>query len=158
MKAYSISERVAFIKLKKIVPCVFSRVSVVLKKTISSSNIKIGQPKLEDDLFETWKRDLKVWCKLTDITEEKRTLAVHLTLSGRARVDDDLEKKTGIDISLAKLDDIFLVVKRRKQFATYHEIHSYLRSRIPDINKFATEFEHIYYNFSLQGMQLPDPV
>ena len=44
-------------------------------------------------------------------------LAVYLTLRGRARVAtselsvDDLEKKNGIDILLAKLDDIFLVDK-----------------------------------------------
>ena len=66
---------------------------------MSSTNVKIGLPKLEDDHFYTWKKDLKIWCKLTDITEEKRALAVHLTLSGRARAAtselsvDDLEKK-----------------------------------------------------------------
>ena len=131
---------------------------------MSSANIKIGPPKLEDDHYETWKKDLKIWCKLTDIIEEKRALAVHLNLSGRARAAtselsvDDLEKKNGIDILLAKLDDIFLVDKGRRQFAAYHELHGFLRSRDTDINKFVNEFEHIYYNFALQGMQLPDPV
>ena len=68
------------------------------KKTMSSTNVKKGTPKLEDDHFETWKKYLKIWCKLTDITDEKRALAVDLTLSGRARAAtselsvDDLEK------------------------------------------------------------------
>ena len=138
--------------------CVFLRVSsVVTKKTMSSTNVKIGSrvvklmqtimiiigpPKLEDDHFETWKKYLKILCKITDITEEKRALAVHLTLSGKARAAtselsvEDLEKKNGIDILLTKLDDIFLVDKGSRQFTAYHELHNYLRSRDTDIDKF----------------------
>ena len=57
-------------------------------------------PKFENESgYENWKRDVNIWCKLTELGEEKRALALHLSLSGRARaasseIDvDELEKK-----------------------------------------------------------------
>ena len=44
-------------------------------------------PKLEDDAcYETWKRDIEIWQELTDLPKPKQALAIHLSLSGKARV------------------------------------------------------------------------
>ena len=43
-------------------------------------------PKFEnEDSYEVWKNDMKIWCLLTDLDPKKQALAIHLSLSGRAR-------------------------------------------------------------------------
>ena len=77
-------------------------------------------PLLEDeDAYEVWKEDLQTWCDFTDISAEKHALAVHLTLTGRARAAsqqvprEDLKKSTGVKTLLANLNSEFLVEKGR---------------------------------------------
>ena len=38
-----------------------------------------------DGNYESWKKDIAIWCKLTDIAKEKQELAIHLVLTGTAR-------------------------------------------------------------------------
>ena len=45
-------------------------------------------PKLENDAdYEVWKRDIGIWCELSVIKKDKQALAIHLSLTGRARAD-----------------------------------------------------------------------
>lgn len=39
----------------------------------------------EDD-YENWRRDVEVWCQLTDLDKSKQALSIHLQLTGRARI------------------------------------------------------------------------
>lgn len=121
-------------------------------------------PLLQDeDCYEVWKEDLKIWCDLTDIPAEKQALAIHLTLTGRARAAsqqvsrDDLKKNTGVKTLLGKLDSVFLVEKGRRQFAAFNAFHNYTRNT-DDIGAFVSGFENVYFKFSQQGMTLPDTV
>ena len=91
----------------------------------------------EDD-YELWRNDVEIWCELTELKDEKKALAIHLSLHGRARVAsseidiDDLKKGGGVGIKtlLDKLDSIFMVEKGRRQFAAYRELYRLRR----DIN------------------------
>jgi len=121
-------------------------------------------PLLQDeDCYEVWKVDLKIWCDLTDIPVEKQALAIHLTLTGRARAAsqqvprDDLKKVTGVKTVLTKLDSVFLVEKGRRQFAAFNSFHNYTRNT-DDIGAFVSGFENVYFKFSQQGTTLPDTV
>ena len=38
-----------------------------------------------DSNYEAWKKDVQMWCRLTDLEATKHALAIHLSLSGRAR-------------------------------------------------------------------------
>ena len=38
------------------------------------------------DNYESWKRDIKLWCYASALTTKKQAIAIHLSLSGRARV------------------------------------------------------------------------
>ena len=78
-------------------------------------------PKLDNESnYENWKCDLQIWQELTDVPKEKQALAVHLNLSGRARVASseigivDLKKNTGVETLLKKLDGLFLADKGRR--------------------------------------------
>ena len=59
---------------------------------------------------------------------------------------------------MAKLDDVFLQDKGRRQFFAFHELYNLRRKPEVFVKNFITEFEHIYFKFSEQGMTLPDPV
>lgn len=122
-------------------------------------------PRFEnDETYENWKRDIGIWCELTELAKGKQALAIHLSLSGRARAASseidvaDLKKDTGVETIMEKLDSLFLVDKGRRQFAVFHDLYNFRRTENLDIGKFVTEFEHVYFKFTQQGMSLPDSV
>ena len=83
--------------------------------------------------YENWKRDISIWCELTELAEEKRALAIHLSLTGRARTASSeielqvLKSKDGVKSILEKLDSLFLPDKGRRQFAAFHNLYSFRR-------------------------------
>ena len=122
-------------------------------------------PKLEDDAcYETWKRDIEIWQELTDLPKPKQALAIHLSLSGKARVASselgiaDLKTDTGVETLLRKLDEIFLADKGRRQFLAFNNLYNYRRSEGKSIKDFITEFEHLNFQFKREDMELPGPV
>ncbi|KAK3875453.1 hypothetical protein Pcinc_019665 [Petrolisthes cinctipes] len=122
-------------------------------------------PKLESDSsYENWKKDIDIWCELTDLPKKKQALAIHLSLSGRARVATseidaaDLKQDTGVQTLLVKLDGLFLVDQGRCQFAAFHELYNFRRAGDVNVPKFVAEIEHTYFQFKKQDMELPDSV
>ena len=118
----------------------------------------------DESSYECWKKDIDIWCELTDLDVKKRALAIHLSLTGRARIASselevsDLKKDNGVNILLAKLDGIFLAEKGRRQFAVFHDLYNLRRKEEVNINDFVTEFEHAYFKFGREDMTLPDAV
>ena len=113
---------------------------------MASSSIKVP-PKLEnEDAYENWKKDINIWCELTDIDAEKRALAIHLSLTGRARVAsseigiEDLKKKDGVNVLIKKLDSLFLADQGRRQFTAFHELYNFCRSVDARVDTFGTAF------------------
>lgn len=122
-------------------------------------------PKFDDETsYENWKKDIEIWCELTDLATTKQALAIHLSLSGRARAAsseisiEQLKKDTGVKTLLLKLDSLFLLDKGRRQFSAFHNLYNFRRSDDMVIDKFVSEFEHVYFKFTEQNMELPDPV
>jgi hypothetical protein len=122
-------------------------------------------PKLENDAaYENWKKDIEIWCDLSELPKTKQALAIHLSLSGRARAASseietgDLKKDDGVKTLLEKLDGLFLADKGRRQFAAFHELYNFRRVHDVNISKFVIEFEHVYFKFTKQDMKLPDSV
>ena len=121
-------------------------------------------PKFEDESnYENWKRDISIWCELTDLAEDKRALAIHLTLTGRARIAtseielEDLKSENGVGCLIEKLDSLFLPDKGRRQFAAFHNMYNF-RKENRNVHEYGSEFEHKYYKFTQEGMTLPDSV
>lgn len=122
-------------------------------------------PKFVDEsAYENWKKDIGIWCELTELKKEKQALAIHLSLDGRARQASSeldlgvLKKDDGVDKLLEKLDGLFLVDKGRRQFAAFQDLYHLRRSSDMEVRKFVSVFEHTYFKFTSQGMSLPDPV
>ena len=121
-------------------------------------------PCFEDLNYEAWKKNIRMWCRLTDLTASKQALAVHLSLSGRARNAfseislTDLEKENGVDNLLKKLDKIFLPEKGHGQFKAFNNLYNLRRMTEAKMSDFVCEFEHTYFKFKSEEMSLPDPV
>ena len=86
-----------------------------------------------DGNYESWKKDIAIWCKLTDIAKEKQALAIHLVLTGKARQASseveisDLEKPDGVEYLIRKLDQLFLMDESRRQFRAFQELYNLRR-------------------------------
>ena len=72
-------------------------------------------PKLNEECYETWKKDVLIWSELTDLPKNKQALALHLSLEGKARAASsqitlaDLKKEDGLQDVIKKLDELFLL-------------------------------------------------
>lgn len=78
------------------------------------SNYRVPPTFDEGKPYESWKNEVGIWTRVTELEKSKQALAVALALSGRARETameipvDDLNADTGMTTLLAKLDDLFL--------------------------------------------------
>ena len=78
-----------------------------------------------DGNYESWKKDIAIWCKLTDIAKEKQALAIHLVLTGKARQASseveisDLGKPDVVEYLIRKLDQLFLMDESCRQFRAF---------------------------------------
>ena len=130
----------------------------------SVANNKVP-PRFDDESeYEAWKKDIEIWCLLTDLEKKKQALAIHLGLTGRARMASseisvaELGKDTGVTTLIDKLDGLFLQDKGRRQFNAFQKLYSLRRKSDVKISDFIIEFDHEYYAFTKQNMTLPDTV
>ena len=114
--------------------------------------------------YEHWRKDIEIWCKLTDLPKKKQALAIHLSLEGRARLASseitiaELESDDGVKSLLTKLDGLFLADAGRRKYTAFQDLYNLRRQDDQDIRTFVSIFEHTYFLFTTQGMSLPDPV
>ena len=128
-------------------------------------NVKKNPPILDSKITnETWKKEIVLWQKFTDLSKEKQGIAIHFSLRGKAREasieisPDELGSETGVDILLKKLDEMFLVDKNRRAFMAYQEFERFKRNSSMTISEYINEFDRKYYQFKSHGMELPDAV
>ena len=131
---------------------------------MSSASSKVP-PKFEDETeYEAWKKDIEIWCLLTELDAEKQALAIHLGLTGRARMASselsvqELSDKNGVKTLMTKLDGMFLQDKGRRQFNAFHKLYSLRRNAEVKIPDFIIEFDHEYFAVTKKGITLPDTV
>ena len=94
----------------------------------------------------------------------RKALAVHLSLSGRARLAtseipvNDLKKDNGVEAIIDKLDSLFLPDKSWRQFSAFNKLYNLRRKSGTTVKEFICEFDHVYYEFTQKDMELPDSV
>ena len=109
--------------------------------------------------YETWKNDVTMWCKLTGLPENKKALAIHLSLKGRARKASTelgsriLSADNGVEKLLEKLDTLFLPEQGRRQFMAFNNFYNLRRDSNTKVTDFVAEFEHMYYKFKSEKKQ-----
>ena len=110
------------------------------KSVIMAGNVFKNPPSfISDGNYESWKKDIAIWCKLTDIAKEKQVLVIHLVLTGKARQASseveisDLEKPDGVEYLIRKLDQLFLMDESRRQFRAFQELYNLRRTVDSDV-------------------------
>ena len=93
---------------------------------MASASIKTPPSYIENEMdYEQWKKDIELWSCFTDLPKAKQGIAVHLSLSGRARKAsseievNELKSDDGLKLLLIRLDRVFLQDANWKCFNTY---------------------------------------
>ena len=121
-------------------------------------------PIIVDDDYLTWKNDIEVWQRCTDVPKEKQALIVHLSLRGRMKnasselKPDDLEKDTGMKTLLDKLDGLHLQHKGMRQFHAFKNVWQDRRKPDTNVNDYTADFEHTLSRATKESIDLPDIV
>ena len=122
-------------------------------------------PKLSDgDDYEMWRHNVSVWIEFTELAVEKKGLAIHMALTGRAQIASSeltiaqLKAEGGAQAVLDKLDAVFLPEAGRRQFSTFRELYRLKRDQDEDIESFIAKFEHLSYKLRAQTVVLPSSV
>ena len=117
----------------------------------------------EKTVYVSWKNELEIWRRVTDLSKEKQALAVTLTLTGTAKQTalnisaNDLNKDDGMDKLIEALDGVFLREKKDLAYDAYSAFDKYRRSSEP-MTDFIVEFEQRYNLAKKHEMTLPDAV
>lgn len=114
--------------------------------------------------YESWKNEVAVWTRVTELEKKKQALAVALALSGRAREAameipvDDLNKDSGMDTLLRKLDEMFLKEEKDRIYEAYSNFDQIKRESGVSMTDYIIEFEQRYSRMRKYKMELPDAV
>ena len=99
----------------------------------ATSSFKTPPALSKSSSYENWKKELKVWEKLTEVDEKKRGLTVLLSLEGKAKdavleLDiDSLSEKDGLKLLTKKLDSLYLKDKAQMAYGAYDKFEKFRR-------------------------------
>ena len=119
---------------------------------MAASNLKNPPIFKEDEMdYEQWKKDVELWTLLTDLPKSKMAIAIHLSLSGRARKASSeltaaqLNADNGAKTLLEKLDRVFLQDENWRCFNSYLAFENCRRENDTSIDEFLSEFDQRHF-------------
>ena len=118
----------------------------------------------ENDDYDQWKKDVDLWCSVTDIEDVKQAVIIHLSLTGRARQASselsgtELKSKTGVKNLMSRLDRVFLQDKNWKCFNVYMEFENYKREPDASIDVYLSEFDRRHHKLRECDVKLPEAI
>lgn len=128
------------------------------------SNYRVPPTFEEGEPYKSWKNEVNIWTRVTDLEEKKQALAVALALSGRARdmameiPVDNLNKDTGIATLLAKLDNLFLKEEKDRLYKAYSDFDHIIKEVYMSMADYIIDFEQHYSRMRKYNMELPNAV
>ena len=127
-------------------------------------NYKIPPKFDEARSYESWKNEVNIWKRVTELAKKKQALAVALGLEGRAREiameipADDLDKDNGMDTLLAKLDGVFQLEEKDRAYEAYSQFDRMKKDDSVSMADYIIDFEQRYNRIKKYDMTLPDAV
>lgn len=128
------------------------------------SNYRVPPTFDEGKPYESWKNEIAIWTRVTELEKKKQALAVALALSGRARETameipvDDLNKDTGMNTLLTKLDDLFLKEEKDQVYEAYSSFDRIMKDSSVSMTDYIIDFKQRYSRMRKYKMELPDAV
>ena len=129
-----------------------------------SASSKVPPPFADGDDYDVWKKDLELWQFFTDLDAKKQAIAVHLSLTGRARSAtselsvNDLKGDDAMKLVIAKLDRVFALDKNWKCFHAYLNFENLSRGSECSVDEYLSEFDRRYHKLKECEVTLPDAV
>ena len=114
--------------------------------------------------YDSWKNEIEIWKSITDLPDDKKGLAVALTLDGKKREVEvqipvtELKADDRLDKVMAKLKEVFDADSLDKAFEEYFAFESVKRTASMSINEYIIEFESRYPRIVKHKMTLPEGV
>lgn len=114
------------------------------------SNYRIPPIFDEGKPYESWKNEVGIWTRVTELEKSNQVLAMALALSGRARETameipvDDLNADNGMATLLAKLDDLFLKEEKDRIYEAYLSFDKVVRDSNVSMMDYSIDFEQRY--------------
>ena len=127
-------------------------------------NYKIPPKFDEARSYESWKNEVNIWKRVTELAKKKQALAVALGLEGRAREvameipADDLDKDNGMDTLLEKLDGVFQLEEKDRAYEAYSQFDRMTKDAAVSMADYIIDFEQRYNRIKKYDMKLPDAV
>lgn len=115
-----------------------------------ASNYRVPPTFDEGKPYESWKNEVRIWTRVTELEKSKQALAVALALSGRVRETvmeipvDDLNTDTGMTTLLAKLEDLFLKEENDQTYEAYTSFDRIVRDSNVSMTDYIIDFEQRY--------------
>ena len=126
---------------------------------MTSTNCKI--PVLSKDVaYDTWRREISLWQRVTELTKKKQAMAVALSLSGKYREvatsisTDDLDSDNGTTELLKVMDENFKKESLDTAYETYVSFEQLQRGE-NTMSDFIVEFEAVNNRLKSCGIDLP---
>ncbi|XP_029629926.1 uncharacterized protein LOC115207015 [Salmo trutta] len=114
--------------------------------------------------YESWKNELGIWTRVTNLDGKKQALAVVLSLEGRARDTaleisvEDLNNDDGMGTLIRALDSVFLKEEKDRAYEAYSNFDSVSRDISVAMTDYIIDFEQRYNRMRKYDMVLPDAV
>ena len=143
---------------------IFDLTLVAERDKMAGTSSKIPPPFKEGNDYDVWKNDLELWQILTDLDAKKHAIAVHLSLTGRARsattelTKADMQSPDAMKRLIAKLDRVFARDKNWKCFYAYLELENYSRGSDCSVDDYLSHFDLLYHKLKSCEVELPDAV
>ena len=108
-------------------------------------------PSLNKDItYSNWKKELRIWEAFTNLKDEKKGLAIFLTLNGQAReaaleiTVEELTAETGVNKLLEVLDELYLKDEVSLAYEAYEAFGKFIRPTSMTINDYIIHFEGLH--------------
>ena len=114
--------------------------------------------------YTTWKNELEIWKRVTDVAKRKQGLLVVMALTGRARQiglqlkADELDRDNGLDVLVKKLDECYKRDDTDYAYEAYSTFEKFTRVEGMSISAYILEFEKLNDRAKNYNMVLPDAV
>ena len=111
--------------------------------------------------FKTWKKDTRLWCKITKVPEKNKALMIYLhgipdQTKAKSVVqqipEDKLQSSEGVETLMEVLDKALLPDKPMRLFNTNKMFKDTKRGNTTKVHDFIIEFEHARYLAELEGI------
>ena len=123
-------------------------------------------PSMRDDLsYDDWKREVKIWVRLTTLDKKQQGSALFLSLKDKARAtvlaeveDEEYDKDSIVTKIMAALDKL---LKKNDTETAYQAFDDFIKFRRPQsmsIEKYMVEFNLRYAKLKKHKMPLPEGV